>query len=218
MAVCLDESLILLMENTKPATRNLSRRKTVFGVGVNDVDFITSIEVPNGVSQDHPAYSCWRNMLKRCYNTSSLTAEPTYNDVEVCKEWTRFSNFYLFWKKNSLPDYHLDKDILFPGNRTYSESACIFIPAWVNTFINVKNKNNDLPIGVYKHTKNNMFIADLSKNGKSNYLGSYSNPVAANHAWGIAKLGHLHELKQKLDEVDIRLFPKMFSLIVDLIV
>jgi len=84
--------------------------------------------------------------------------------------------------------------------------------------INVKNKNNDLPIGVYKHTKNNMFIADLSKNGKSNYLGSYSNPVAANHAWGIAKLGHLHELKQKLDEVDTRLFPRMFSLIVDLIV
>lgn len=86
-------------------------------------------------------YDAWKSMMYRCYDVSTQSRQPAYIGVTVCNEWHNFQEF-AYWYCNH-PDYnkgyHLDKDILYPGNRLYSPTTCCLVPMEINTLFIVKS-------------------------------------------------------------------------------
>lgn len=81
-------------------------------------------------------YKCWARMLTRCYNEKYQERSPWYRGCSVCNEWHNFQVFAKWHKQNHPKDggsYHLDKDILFSGNKVYRPEACSFVTAKENT-------------------------------------------------------------------------------------
>lgn len=81
--------------------------------------------------KNNEAYLSWQRMLGRCYDKNYIHSH-LYSDCTVCNEWHNFQNFAKWYYDNYPSDggkYHLDKDVKIKGNREYSESACLFLPA-----------------------------------------------------------------------------------------
>lgn len=97
-------------------------------------------------------YLTWRDMLERCYSPKSLKRRPTYENCTVCDEWLCYQNFAEWYYSNYYEidneKMHLDKDILYKGNKIYSPDTCVFVPAKINSLfksikINGMSKYND---------------------------------------------------------------------------
>ena len=111
----------------EPASKqSLSRRKLIFGIGVNDAEYITSPRFGDirGVC---PYYSRWRSMLARCYSKKRQETSVAYKGCTVCKEWFVFSNFRCWMMAQDWEGRELDKDIKFDGNKVYSPETCLFV-------------------------------------------------------------------------------------------
>lgn len=134
-------------------------------------------------------YSAWRSMLSRCYNENSRKKYPTYAGCTVHEDWHNFQVF-AEWYTRELGyrrGYHLDKDILFRGNKEYSAKNCCLVPREINGyFSSTPNKNNGLPTGVYK-TKYNTFRVEMSLNDNKKRLGTYKTLDSAIYAYSNAK-------------------------------
>lgn len=63
---------------------------------------------------------------------------------------------------------HLDKDILYPGNKIYAPDKCILTPQRINELFAYKPKDNGLPVGISK-TKSGKYVASYN----SEHLGTY---------------------------------------------
>ncbi len=87
----------------------------VFGKGIND-------------TENAKDYQTWHSMLRRCYSPVFKKDKPTYEGCEVCEEWLHFSVFRKWYAANNKANWELDKDLLIPGNKTYSPETCIFVP------------------------------------------------------------------------------------------
>jgi hypothetical protein len=173
----------------------------VFGVGVNDVSPISD----GGVHI--PAYAAWKNMLKRCYDFNWQEANKTYKGCTVCREWMTFSAFKLWFDKNYIDGWQIDKDLLVTENKIYSPYTCVFVPKWLNTFTTAHTSaRGDFPIGVFYHKKKMRYIAQISDGSVRVHLGGFSTPAAAHLAWHNAKLDIAHRYKEMCDMIDPRLF------------
>lgn len=122
--------------------------KVTYNVGYTGCGkYMTSI---NGVATD--AYNTWHNLLRRCYSDSAKDKFPAYYGIcTVCKQWHNFQNF-AEWFENNKYDVnerlHIDKDILYPGNKIYCSDTCILVPQSINMlFMNKPNKRG-LPNGI----------------------------------------------------------------------
>ena len=178
--------LSLFIEANYPANKSsIARRKPLFGVGVNDADYITTPTV-NGVRLYDPAYYAWSDMVRRAYDHKFHEKHPTYSDVTVCKEWHSFSAFRAWWLDHYREGFSLDKDLLVVGNRQYAPDTCICIPSWLNNLtIDHGASRGELPIGVClcKQTGRNKSNCSNPITGKRNNLGRFTTPEAAHQAW-----------------------------------
>jgi hypothetical protein len=97
---------------------------------------------------------------------------------------------------------HLDKDILFTGNKTYSPSACVFLSPDTNTFLNDQQRSRGLyEIGVtYYPLKCKPFMSQCRDPFKrfTTYQGRYSTEEEAHQAWKTKK----HEYACELAELE----------------
>ena len=103
-------------------------------------------------------YEVWRDMLRRCYDDKRQIKSPTYKGCTVCEEWHNFQNFAKWYEENYYEiegqRMHLDKDILFKGNKIYSPQTCIFVPQRINLLFTKSNAIRGLyPIGIDFHKK-----------------------------------------------------------------
>lgn len=122
-----------------------SQYKLVYGVGVRD-DHISSDRKITKTGR------LWHGILGRCFGENNKDKFKTYIDCSVSEDWLVYSNF----KRDieSMVGYgeegwHLDKDILFKGNRLYSRETCCFVPQHINARFKRSSKNNTgLPSGV----------------------------------------------------------------------
>lgn len=119
-------------ENTPASAMSISKRSLVCGVGINDCKFVVNARV-NGKSILYHPYSCWLNMIKRCYSKEFHKRRPTYSGVIVCDEWLRFSNYLKWHNTNHVEGWCIDKDIIGDGT-IYSPSSCVFVPKAINNF------------------------------------------------------------------------------------
>jgi len=171
----------------------------VCGVGINDADYAVTkretIEV-NGVRKQRlvwycPFYRTWADMLSRCYSTKTQEKNPTYKGCSVTEEWLTFSVFKSWMEKQQWEDKQLDKDLLFDGNKVYSEGTCVFVTSVVNSFTSDSGaKRGEWMIGVDWNKEKIKFSSKCSNpfTKKQEHLGYFTSELEAHQAWLKRKL------------------------------
>lgn len=162
--------------------------KKVCGVGDNDL---------HDINENDVAYQTWRDMLKRCYDRD-YKRSSSYIDCTVCEQWHKYSAFLSWFDANYIDGWQLDKDILEDGNREYSPNKCCFVPKEINIiFTSHLNHERELPLGVSFIPRLNKYRADVSIDGKSTYLGLYSDVNNAFLAYKKAKESYIKTLAER---------------------
>lgn len=151
---------------------NISIRKPIFGIGINDADYVTKPYVTiNGTKKQVmcPYYSKWNSMIMRCYSDKYHIKKPTYIGCTVCNEWLSFMTFRSWMIQQTYLDVDgkilvLDKDLLDKYNKIYSPSTCVFVTQAVNSFMNENdaNRNEDGLIGASLCTTNKVWKMQCS--------------------------------------------------------
>lgn len=122
--------------------------KSVFGVGYIGVGkYQTRI---NGVNTIY--YNTWCDMLRRCYHEGVKDKFSSYFGIcAVCSRWLNLQDFGEWFETNRYEcgeRLHIDKDILYPGNKIYSPDTCLLVPQRINMlFLNKPNKRG-FPNGI----------------------------------------------------------------------
>lgn len=150
-------------------------------------------------------YVVWKNMINRCYNKSNWIKQPAYVDVTVDVEWHNFQNF-AHWYCNH-PDYNkgyqLDKDILYPGNRIYSQHTCVMVPSVINNLFS----DNNLSISV--RLKGGAYESRFG----TLYLGRHSTKEKAVNIYLNAKRAYILEVStQWNNHIDVRVYRRLLQL------
>ena len=163
--------------------------KLIYGVGFNDGKYPTKFK-----GEHTKEYRLWRNMLARCYSSS----HPTYADCVVSTAFRSYSYFYE-WCQSQIgfgqESYHLDKDLLFKGNKLYSESECLFLPKTINVLLtNRVNHRGSSPIGVRTHA--NGYQSRLNLFGRHHHLGTFTSREEAFQAYKTAKEAHVKHMAE----------------------
>ena len=170
----------------------MTSKKLVFGVGINDADYYTQkkkvinlggLVIPAWVC---PFYAQWKHMLERGYCPKFLKKNPTYVGVTLQKEWLVFSNFRSWMLTQDWEGKQLDKDILYLGNKVYSEHTCIFVHQKLNKFFNQNgNIRGDYPIGVTYEVSSGRYVSRCCNviTGIRKTIGRYGTPQDAHIAW-----------------------------------
>lgn len=163
-------------------------------------------------------YGLWNNMINRCYNENLRYKHSAYVDCTVSEKWRYLSNFKDWCNKQigfSNDGWHLDKDILVKGNKTYSENTCCFVPQEINTLILKADRiRGKYPIGVYHDTSkiHKRFSARVSKGGKYKRFGSYLTPEEAFYVYKKEKESYIKEIANKWkDQIDPRVYEALIN-------
>ncbi len=159
------------------------RKTLVCGVGRNDI----SEPIRDG-RKNKPFYRIWLSMIYRCYTSNSGSHNATYQNCYVCDEWLYLSNFKKWFDDNYVEGYHLDKDILVKGNKTYSPDTCCFVPPIVNSLaIRNHSHRGKCPVGVYYKKADKCFVATMRYRGVLVTVCRSSSMDEAFEAYKIAK-------------------------------
>ena len=146
----------------------------LFGVGINDLK----------VGRSYPFFQRWRNMLDRCYGPAGRRQYRAYAGCTVAPEWLVFSNFRAWMLRQPWEGNHLDKDLLFPGNKVYSPEFCVFVDAQTNTLLNQQlDKRGKYPIGVSFDKSRGSFQSKIRRYSRTYNLGRYGDPMVAHSVW-----------------------------------
>jgi hypothetical protein len=170
-------------------------KSLVFGVGFNDADYPVNRLVA-GKQIKCNFYSCWANMIKRCYSKKFQEKNQTYIGCSVCPEWLTFSNFKAWMEKQDYKNKQLDKDLLVVGNKTYSSDNCVFVDHATNSFtLDCGASINGRIAGVCWVESKKKFLANCSDPFTgSKHLGYFDCKEDAYAAW----LRRKHEIACKL--------------------
>ena len=190
--------------------------KLVFGKGFNDKTRPANVDGKN-VKE----YNLWLDMLKRCFSEKYQTHRPTYKGCNVSDNFFRYSFFY-DWCHNQIGfgkvddkgrSWCLDKALLFVGNKTYSETACVFVPQEINLFFtDCGNARGEYPVGVCFRKARGKFQAYCRVNSKLQHLGYFNTPEEAFAVYKPFKENLCKQLALKWkDEIDERLFNAMMN-------
>ena len=190
--------------------------KLVYGAGVNDRS-----RPANVAGKPVKEYQLWQGMLERCFSEKLQTRRPTYKGCSVSDNFLHYSYFYDwcqqqigFGKVDENGSYwHLDKDLLFVGNKVYSENTCVFAPQETNSFfIDCGNVRGEYPVGVYFDKASGKFKAQCAVNGKPKHLGLFNTPQEAFAVYKPFKEALCKQLALKWQhEIDPRLFNAMMN-------
>lgn len=181
-------------------------KKLVYGVGINDADYVVQIFETIGYVDGKqkqkriwicPYYETWKHMLQRCYSVKYQEDKPSYIGCTVSEDWLTFSNFKAWMEKQDSEGKQLDKDLLFEGNKIYSADTCVFLTPLVNTFTNDRgSKRGEWLIGAHWDKREEKFRAQCGNpfTKKQEYLGYFTCEQEAHNAWIKRKLELAHEL------------------------
>lgn len=196
-----------------------------FDVRNQDGTWKKMFNTPSGVSgvkvKHHTLSYCrWLNLkVRTCDNKAYLSTRPNYSGVS--NNFNCFDGF-VEWSINEigynekeniggvLQNFHLEKDLLSGrSGKIYSPETCLFVPQKVNMFTCIKSRNKikdlTLPVGVVFHKRDKKFMAQISTEGKYNFLGYFTNKIDAHRAWQLAKINYGEYLASEYKETH----PKM---------
>lgn len=169
----------------------------------------------NGMTKE---YSLWSGMLQRCYTDYQKSGRNlTYVDCTVSENFKNFQYFAEWCQGQAgfgLRGWHLDKDILAKGNKTYSEDNCIFVPSELNVLFNKKKKQRgEYPIGVSKSSKpTHNYSSCCNHEGRQVWLGYHSSVESAFSAYKTFKESVVKEAAVKWkDQIDPRAYQALMK-------
>lgn len=166
---------------------------TVCGVGYKGVgNFFTN----NNCAE----YVSWKDMLERCYSEKDKDEHQSYFGVsKVCDEWLNYQEFGKWYEDNKYDvneRLHLDKDILFPGNKIYSPYHCLLVPQRINMLFTNRTNNRNLPNGI-SFANSDKYSA---KYGNTE-LGVYGTLEEAYSAYSKAKESKIKEVADEYKNI-----------------
>ena len=156
-------------------------------------------------------------MLKRCYSDTCKKKQPTYEGCEVSDNFKSYEYFYEWCNEQigfNNEGWHLDKDLLVKGNKVYSESTCVFIPAEVNALLTkCTNSRGEHLIGVYWYKRDKAFVARVNKSkGGREWLGSFNTEIEAFNAYKTTKESFIKEQAEKYkSQIDERAYNALMN-------
>lgn len=206
-------------DSFKKGTISCPYEKRVYGEGyIGEGDYTVW---KNG--KHTKVYKTWCHMLERCYSKKYHEKEPTYKDCEVVKDLLNFQNFGEWYENNYYKiegeTMHLDKDILYKGNKIYSPETCIFVPHNINKlFIKNDKCRGNLPIGVTYYKQTGKFVAQCSvydnekKIKRTKRLGYYNTPEEAFEVYKQFKEKNIKEVADYYkDKIPTKLYQAMYN-------
>lgn len=137
----------------------------------------------NGTKFITKSCQTWRGVLDRCKvgglqqkrfsNYIGCTVSNLFKEFQFFAEWCNHQIGY------GLENYHIDKDILIPGNKHYNYDRCVFVPAALNTFFTDSSAiRGNLPQGVSLSSCGKYKVA-IAKDEKVHHLGVCGTVQAA---------------------------------------
>ena len=168
------------------------------------------------------SYEYWSHMIERCFSEKFKNKKICYKDVICCNEWVCYSNFKIFFEQNYYEiegeRMHLDKDILYKGNKIYSPKTCIFVPQRINSLFTKSNAlRGNLPIGV-KDSRHNKFVASCAiacnnyKKSKDIHIGTFNTPEEAFNAYKTFKEKYIKQVADEYkDKIPKKLYDAMYN-------
>lgn len=162
---------------------SLRKRRLVYGVGINDSEYLVTLTENNKIIDRCPFYKTWANMLSRCYCHETKKLQPVYIGCSVCEEWLVFSKFKSWMVKQDWQEKYLDKDLKIEGNREYSPDACVFVSGSLNSVLAGTKLRGKYPAGVSLDKKHRQYRAMGTVNGKRYNLGYFKTQAGANAAY-----------------------------------
>lgn len=166
-----------------------TNRNLVYGVGINDYDGNISI---HGVHIK--SYKTWGRVMERCFDQKYKNKNPSYNDVTICDQWIKFSNFKNWFDANYVDGFEIDKDILIQGNKLYSPDTCCFVPRRINTLLlNKQRTNTSGMIGIHEQ-KNGSYSANITMCEVKKHLGTFKTAEEAAAAYVRAKTEYANKV------------------------
>lgn len=183
-----------------PANQNgLSRRKLIYGVGINDSPYKINLKVDGKTKQD-PIYLKWIKILQHCYDEKYQEKYPSSIGYSVTTEWLTFSNFKKWMlQQENWQESIVDKDLKIKGNKTYCADTCLMLPRKLNGFITSSilkaNKKSGLPTGVTPN-KNKFQAKAINpfNPDSSSHIGLYPSIEEASRAYQIRKNEHIRQM------------------------
>lgn len=184
------------------------KRKLICGIAIND----SKNNVTGHLYQDGKrkkiylceVYKKWQNMIHRCYSKSNSSGLSRYEDVSVCDEWLRFSNFKKWIGDRDLRNLEIDKDLKVDGNRVYGPETCLLVTHEVNSFLVLSNNiRGDYPVGVCLFKRDGNYHSYIKHNGKRIHIGYFDTPEEAHKAWQSKKLDFAVEIRGYQTDPDV---------------
>ena len=184
----------------------------IFNVAINDVRNINFSSTK--------CYTTWHSMIRRCYSKVYKQHKPTYNNVSMCSEWLKLSNFVPWFNENYIEGWALDKDILSKKSKQYCPDNCCFVPAEINSALIKNRTGNSFPAGVYYKKRLNKYIAQLSNTSNgirtTIHLGCFNTPDEAFLKYKEAKEAYLKELADKWkNQLSVKAYNGIINYIVE---
>lgn len=177
--------------------------RTICGVG-----YIGVGKYKTGTDTKHTEeYQNWTCMIRRCYDDKLKERYSAYyGDCIVCDEWHNFQTFAEWWNNNiyrvGSERMHLDKDILFNGNRLYSPKTCLIVPQRINMMFMKKPNKYNLPNGILP-IANGRYSARYG----GNHIGNFDTLELSVKAHDIEKKKALKELAEEYkDKIPNKLY------------
>ena len=190
----------------------MSDKRLVCGVGLYEKGKYIST-VGRKITKE---YHLWYNMLQRCYLEKNLNLRPTYRGCSVSEEFRDFQRFAEWCNTQigfGVKGYHLDKDIIYKGNKQYNRDSCAFVPRQLNlVMVNQKASRGECPIGVSYHKVKGKYIANVMVMGKYKSVGHFSTPEEAFCAYKIAKEAYVKLLANEYKgSIDSRVYQALLD-------
>lgn len=144
------------------------------------------------------ALSLWESIRRRIAGEGSYEGvRCLFKGFQEFAEWCQTQPGYGAVDSKG-QSYELDKDILHPGRRCYSEETCRFVPRYENgMFVTSGKLRGPWPIGVFLNKPRGKFQARGSINGESVYLGIFKTADVAHVAWQKNKAARLRVIYEE---------------------
>lgn len=158
----------------------------------------------NGRSLRTKAKIVWDGMKERATpGKGRQLRSEAYAGVSIAPEFLNFQ-FFADWYVKQIGyglGYHLDKDLLHPGNKVYSPEACVLVPIIVNTFCTDRSGTNKsgLPPGASYDAKRRKYCVQIqSRIAKKIFVGLFDTVEEARNAYNKRKAQAARDLAEKL--------------------
>lgn len=131
----------------------------------------------------HKLYPVWSAIKQRCNNPKMKSINTMVRGIKICEEWENSVENFINWcLTNGYKDgLSIDRR---DNNGNYEPSNCRFVEHNIqiqNQRISCRNSSGY--IGVFFEKTRNKYVARLTSNGKTKYLGRYNTAEEAGKAY-----------------------------------